>query len=349
MNINNKYFDKLKKNKKVFVIAEAGSNHSGSLHKAYKLVDIAKKAGADAIKFQSFLADEIASKNNKFNKINKKFRIYSDNLYNFYKKFQLPEHFNKKIYNYCKKKKIIFMTSIFGEKSLKLTLKINPVFKLASFEANYFELFDEIIKTNKFIIVSTGCSDESEIKLIKKFFLKKKFNNFCIMHCGSSYPLKFQDANLNYIKKLKKIFKRNLIGYSDHTLGVSSCIAAVALGAKVIEKHITLSKNDKSPDSFFSANFRELKLLVDSIRELEKSLGSEKKIITKSIKEMKQGQRTYFALRNFKKGTIIKKNMFIALRPKVKNSVNVELFFNFLGKKLKKKITINSPLLKHHL
>lgn len=349
MKLNNNYFYNLKKSKKVFIIAEAGSNHDGSLKKAYKLVDLAKKAGADAVKFQSFLADEIATTNTNYNKINIKFKKYAKNLYEFYKKFQLPPSFNKKIYNYCKKKNIIFMSSIFGNQSYNITKRLSHVFKVASFESNYFELLDNLIKTNKFIIISTGCSTEFEIKKIKNFFLKRKFRKYCILHCGSSYPLKFKDANLNYIIKLTKIFKNQIIGYSDHTLGVSSCIAAVVLGAKIIEKHITISKKDKSPDSFFSSDYNEFSLLVRSIREVEKSLGSKKKIITKSIKEMRLGKRTYFALKTYKKGDVIKKGMFIALRPRVKNSVSVEDFFNILGKKLKHKIKINNPLLLKHI
>ena len=349
MKLNNNFFHHLKKKNKVFIIAEAGSNHEGSLTRAYKLVDIAKKAGADAVKFQSFVADEIATTNEKYNQINKKFKKYANNLHNFYKKFQLPNSFNKKIHDYCKKKKIIFMSSVFGDESLKITSKLNPVFKVASFEANYFELLDKLTKKKKFIIVSTGCSDEKEIIKIKNFFQTKKYKYYSILHCGSSYPLKFKDANLNYIKKLKKIFNNQIIGYSDHTLGISSCIAAVTLGANIIEKHITISKKDRSPDSFFSADYKELSILIKSIREIELSLGKEKKVITKSINEMQQGKRTYFSMGNYKKGEKINKSMLKAFRPRVANSIGVENYFNIIGKTLKKDIKKNDPLLLKHL
>ena len=341
---NKDILNKIKKNNKVFIIAEAGSNHLRNLKRAYKLIDIAKEAGADAVKFQSFTADEIATKNIKYNKINKKFKSFSDNLYSFYKKYELPKDFNIKLFEYCKEKKIIFLTSVFGEDSLNLTKSFNPIIKIASFESNFFELFDKLIKLKKPIIISTGCSTELEIKKIKSFFNKKKYSNYAVMHCGSSYPLKFNQANLSYIYRLKKIFPNNVIGYSDHTLNISTSLAAVAMGAKIVEKHFTISKKDRAPDSFFSIEKKELKELVKNIREIEQSIGLEKKIIYKEIKEMRLGRRSYYANNNYKKGMIIKLGMFKALRPYVKNSVTAEKYLDCINKKLKNDIMINEPL-----
>ena len=132
------------------------------------------------------------------------------------------------------------MTSVFGEESLKISKNLSPVIKIASFESNYFELLSKLIKINKPIIISTGCSTEKDILNIRKFFEKKLFSNFSILHCGSSYPLKLEQVDLNYINRLKKIFPNNNIGYSDHTKNISTSLAAVALGAKIIEKHITI-------------------------------------------------------------------------------------------------------------
>jgi N-acetylneuraminate synthase/N,N'-diacetyllegionaminate synthase len=347
--LNKDILNNVKNNNKVFIIAEAGSNHLRSLNRAYKLIDIAKDAGADAIKFQSFTADEIATTNSRYNKINKKFRRYSDNLHSFYKKFELPQAFNIKLFKYCKKKKIIFLTSVFGEDSLNLTKSFNPIIKIASFESNFFELFEKIIKLRKPMIISTGCSHESEIKKIKNFFTKKKYTNYAIMHCGSSYPLKFNQADLSYIYKLKKIFPDNLIGYSDHTLNISSSLAAVAMGAKIIEKHFTISKKDSAPDSFFSIEKKELKEMVRNIREIEQSIGQEKKIIYKEIQEMRLGRRSYYANYKYKKGTRIRTKMFKALRPYVNNSVTADKYLNYINKKLKKNIDSNEPLMISHV
>ena len=342
--LNKNYFHKLKNSNKVFIIAEAGSNHLKNLKRAYKLIDIAKNSGADAVKFQSFTADEIAIKNLKYNKITNKFKKFSNNLYDFYKKYELPQNFNLKLYNYCKKKKIIFMTSVFGEESLNISRNLSPIIKIASFESNYFELFNKLIKLKKPIIISTGCSTEKDIISIKNFFRKKSYNNFSILHCGSAYPLKLNQVDLSYIRRLKKIFPNNIIGYSDHTKSISTSIGAVALGAKIIEKHITISRRDKAPDSFFSLEKEDLRKMVNGIREIEKSIGKSKKIIYKSISEMQRGRRSYYSQKNLKKGEIIKSGHFKALRPYVKNTLSAESYFNFMGKKLKKDVKILNPL-----
>ena len=347
--LNKNIFQKLNNSDKVFVIAEAGSNHLKNLSRAYKLVDIAKKSGADAVKFQSFTANEIAVKNFKYNKIKNKFKKFSDNLHDFYKKFELPENFNLKLYNYCRKKNIIFMTSVFGEQSLNISKKYSTIIKIASFESNYFELFDKLIKLKKPLIISTGCSSEQDILKIKNFFKEKRYTNFSILHCGSAYPLQLNQADLRYINNLKKIFPNNVIGYSDHTTNIFTSIAAVALGARIIEKHFTLSKNDGAPDSFFSLEENDLKKMIVGIREVEQALGKSKKIIHRSISQMQKGRRSYYSQRNLEKGEIIKPGDFKALRPYVKNSFKADSYFDFLGKKLKKKIKISNPLKFDHI
>ena len=236
------------------------------------------------------------------------------------------------------------MTSVFGEESLSFSKNLSPIIKVASFESNYYELFDKLIKIRKPIIISTGCSTEKDILNIKKFFKSKMYNNYAILHCGSSYPLKLNQVDLSYIKRLKKIFPNNNIGYSDHTKSISTSLAAVAMGAKIIEKHITISRYDKAPDSFFSIEQDDLTTMVKSIREIEKSIGKSKKIIYSSISQMQKARRSYYSQRNLKKGEIIKRGDFKALRPYVKNTLSADEYFKFLGKKLKKNIKILSPL-----
>ena len=345
----NSFLEKIKKQNKTYIIAEAGSNHMQNLRRAYKLIDIAARSGADAIKFQTYQADEIATKNNKYNKIKNKFKSYSSDLNTFYKKFELPQDFYEKIILYCKKKKILFLTSVFGLESFNFIKNKCPIIKISSFEFNYTELLSKIIQSKKPILISTGCSDQKDINNLKFFFKKRNFSDYSLMHCGSSYPLKLKDANLNYIKKLKKDFPNKIIGYSDHTLGISSCIAAASIGAKIIEKHFTISRKDGSPDSFFSLEETELTQMIKCIREVDVALGINKKIITKDIISMKKATRSYYATANYKKGTKIKPLMFKALRPHVQNSVQINNYFNFLNKRLKKKIDKNEVLKKEHI
>lgn len=343
--IKNNFFNKLKQSNKVFIIAEIGSGHLGKISRAFRLIDIASKAGADAVKFQTFKAEEMATLNNKYNKIEK----YPFNLFNRWRDLEFSFENYKKVINYCKKKKIIFMTSVFGTESLNFTKKFNSIIKISSFDLNYFELLDEAIKARKPILISTGISNEKMIEKLINFFKAKKFKNYALMHCGSCYPLRFEDANLNYIKKLNKKFPNNPIGYSDHTLNISSSIAAVALGAKIIEKHITISQKDKFPDAFFSLEYKNLDLMVRNIRELESSLGKEKKIISKSIMQNKKAMRSYYAVNFLKKNTIIKKGMFKALRPRVSGAIEIHEFYNFLNKKLNRNIKKYGLLKKNYI
>jgi len=340
----NNFFNNYKNKNKVFIIAEIGNGHLNNLKRIYKLINIASLAGADAIKFQIFSADEVATTNKKYNKIKK----YPYNLYERWKKMELHRDYFKKILKYCKKRKIIFMCSVFGLKSLEITKKFNSIIKITSFDLNYFELLDEAVKLKKPILLSTGISDEKEIKKTIKYLRSKKFNNFSIMHCGSSYPLKFEEANLKYILRLKKLYPNLVLGYSDHTLNISSPIAAVALGARVIEKHITISKKDKFPDAFFSLEYKELKEMIKNIREVEKSLGIPVKKITKSINKNKIAMRSYYSNYDLKKNTKTKKGMFKALRPRIKGSLNIEEIHYFLNRRLAKGIRKNEVLTKKH-
>lgn len=338
----NKNLNNLRNNRKTFVIAEAGSNHLQDLKRAFELVDIAKRSGADAIKFQSFTANEIATKNFKFNKINNKFKKFSNNLHDFYKKFELPEEFNLKISKYCKKKKILFLTSVFGKESLGLSHKLSPIIKIASFEANYYELFDEVIKLKKPIIVSTGCSSEKQIIEIKKFFNKKKYKNYAILHCGSAYPLKYEDVNLNYIQGLKKIFPQNLIGYSDHTIGISTCMAAVSLGARIIEKHFTLSRESGSADDAFSLTPDEFKQMIDSVRIVEKTLGNITYGGVKKENSSKNYRRSLFVTKDIKKGEKFSEENIRSIRPS--NGLHTKYYEDILGKTSRCDIKFGTPL-----
>ena len=268
---------------KTFIIAEIGVNHNGSLNIAKKMIDAAKKAGADAVKFQIFLADDLVLKNTKkvdYQKLNDQ----NKTMYRMLKKVQLSFNEFKILKKYCDKKKIVFISSAFDEKSILFLKSLNPkFFKVPSGEINNLPNLKIISKFNKKTLISTGMSTMNEIKdiikIVKNYGLKKK--NLIIMHCNSSYPTSINDANLNIIKTLKNKFNVK-VGYSDHTRGILAPIIAVSFGAEFIEKHFTLKQSLKGPDHFFSLTPNNFKIIEKNIRETEKLFGNLKKNISKS-------------------------------------------------------------------
>ena len=330
---------------KVFIIAEAGVNHNGSIKNAFKLVDIAKRANSDAIKFQTFKPGEITGMYTKKNNyISKNFKT-SLSRYDLSKKMCLSYENFKKIKKYCKRKKIIFLSTPDGEESLNfLADKLNiSKIKIGSSEITNHEYLKKIAKKNKPILLSTGLSNIKEIKksyeILKKNQKKPKIT---IMQCVSEYPAPINEMNINVLKTFKKIFKCQ-VGLSDHSIGNEAALAAVSLGATVIEKHFTINKNLPGPDHKASLSPKELEDFVKSIRRLELSLGSGEKKITlsekKNLKTIRRGIVAKFAI---KKGTIIKKNMICFKRPFT--GLNPFEFKKILGLKTNKNLSIDEPI-----
>jgi N,N'-diacetyllegionaminate synthase len=274
-------------NHKTFIIAEAGVNHNGLLKKALKLIDAAVAARADAIKFQTFKAENIATKFAPKAKYQKNEFFKKENQFQMLKKLELTRGMHLKCIQYCKKKKIIFISSAFDEDSLNFLKKINiKIFKVPSAEINNTPYLELLGKFKKKVILSTGMSNILDIDKAIRTLVKNgtSRNNITLMQCTSSYPTPFEEINLRVINSLKKKFKLP-VGFSDHSLGSIASIAAVAIGAKVIEKHITIDKRLVGPDHKSSLNPSEFKLMVDDIRIVEKILGSEIKHVTTSEKK----------------------------------------------------------------
>jgi len=273
---------------RTIIIAEAGVNHNGNLQMAKKLITAAKKSGADFIKFQSFHADLISIKTLRKTFYQKKNTYFkNENQNQMLKRLELHERKQKKLFEYAKKIKINFISSAFDIKSLNFLKKLNmKYFKIPSPEITNYPLLQAIGKFNKKIILSTGMSKINEIKSALKVLIKSgtKKSKISLLHCNSEYPTPFNDANLNAILTLKKKFKLKT-GYSDHTMGIEASIAAVTLGAEIIEKHLTLDCNLPGPDHKTSIEPEEFKQLVQSIRNIEISLGSGKKVVSKSEKK----------------------------------------------------------------
>jgi N,N'-diacetyllegionaminate synthase len=331
-----------------FIIAEAGINHDGSLEKAKELVDVAKVAGADAVKFQMFNTNKYISKDAFYASYMKKGLLNKKEKINeFFKRLEVDKNQLIEIQNYAKKKKILFLCTPFDSENGELLNRMGvPIFKIASFSLTNTFLLESIAKHKKPVIMSTGLHTISEIENAYNI-LKKSGKPVAILQCTSHYPIKAEEANLNVMKTFKNAFGC-LVGYSDHSMGINIPLAAVALGAKIIEKHFTLEQNDFGADHDASANPKELKDLVHGIREIEKAFGSSQKIITKIEKEVFRVHRPSLISKVFiKKGTKIKKNMLDMKKPGT--GIN-PLDINWvIGRKTKKNILKDRLIIKKHL
>ena len=325
----------MKKNK-VFIIAEIGVNHNGDVKTAKKLVDYAKKAGADAVKFQNFISSELVTKNAKKAPYQIKNTKNNDQQYKMLRKLELKLSDYFIIKNHCKKKKIDFLTSVFDVESLffverKLKQKI---IKIPSGEITNFFLLEKIDLSKYSIILSTGMSNINEIKKAinviskKKIYnlnSKKKFLNLkeinkikkkiTIMHCVTDYPVQDKYANLDCINSMKSDLNLN-IGYSDHTKGVLAPLIAASKGARLIEKHFTLNKRMNGPDHLASLDPKEFKEMVDLIRRFEKLNGSNnKKVFKCEFKNKLIARKSIVAKKYIKKGEKFNYENITAKRP----------------------------------
>ena len=319
------------KNNKTIIIAEAGVNHNGNMQLARKLIDVASKAGADYVKFQSFDVDHLILRNTKsaiYQEKNLKKKI---SQYSMLKRYQLAESNHKHLINHSKKKKIKFLSTAFEEKSLSLLKKYNlDYIKIPSGEITNYPFLKKISKIKKKILISTGMATVDEIKKALKVLRKRK-NEVTILHCTSDYPAKLNDLNLKFIKRLKQFGYD--VGYSDHSASVITPSIAVALGCKVIEKHFTLSKKLKGPDHKASLEPKELAKMISYIRDTEKMLGLKKKIITKSEQKTKLlVRKSIVASQNIKKGEYFSLKNITTKRPG--SGLSPFKMKKFLGKKV---------------
>ena len=309
-----------------FIIAEAGSNHDGKLEQAKRLIDIAAEAGADAIKFQAFKADKI------FNKIKNKDIV--DKL----KNLELREDWYKELSDYAHKKKLIFIASAFDEESADLLDKLGiAAYKVASYELTHIPLLEHIAKKNKPVIISTGMATESEVREAVECIYSTGNKQVIILHCVSQYPAEPENINLKSLLALKRIFECP-IGFSDHTAMIYAPIAAVALGATVIEKHFTLDKSLPGHDHAYALEPDELNQMVTGIREVEKMLGAEEIKPAECEINEREWRRAIYAACDIPEGTIITKDMLIIVRPSPEESLAPKYLKELLGKELKKNI-----------
>jgi len=322
---------------RIKIIAEIGPNHNGKLSLAKKLILSAQKAGADYVKFQTFLTEDVITE--KVKKANYQIRNSGTNETQFQmlEKLQLSFSDFHKIHNFCKKIKIKFLTTAFDLKSLQFVKPFNmDYYKIPSGEITNAILLKKIGSFNKKTILSTGMSTLIEVSNAVKLLIKSGLSRkkLTILHCNSDYPTNLNDVNMNVLKTLSKYFKVD-VGYSDHTMSINVPVVAAALGATIIEKHFTLDRNMSGPDHKMSLEPNEFEKMVLNIRDAELILGKSKKEPTKSeLKNIKFVRRSIVAQKNIKKGEKFTIKNISVKRPGT--GINPMKFFENLNKRSKK-------------
>jgi len=303
---------------KVFVIAEAGVNHNGSIKIAKRMVDAAVAAGADAVKFQTFKASSLVSKNAPKADYQRLRTKKNESHLEMLKKLELNLSKHKELLWYCHKNKIVFLSSPFDLESIDLLAHLGlRIFKIPSGEITNLPYLRKIGSFNKKIIISTGMASLREIRnaLNILVFCGTKKENITILHCNTEYPTPAEDANLMAMLAIKDNLKVN-VGYSDHTLGIEIALAAVALGARVIEKHFTLDRNMRGPDHKASIEPQQLRNMVCSIRNIEKAMGSGIKSPTSSeTRNLLLVRKSIVAKTDILKGNVFTEDNITVKRP----------------------------------
>jgi len=306
------------RNRKIFIIAEAGVNHNGSLALAKKMVDAAISAGADAVKFQTFKGENLATASAPKADYQKKKAAKGQSQLAMLKRLSLNADAHKQLAGYCRKKGITFLSSPFDLESVELLNSIGlEIFKIPSGEITNLPYLRKIGGLRKKIMLSTGMSDLEEIKTAVSILIDCGVakNDITVLHCNTGYPTPPEDANLLAMLTIRDVLKVN-VGYSDHTLGTEVAIAAGALGASVIEKHFTLDKGMKGPDHKASVEPDELKAMIGAIRNVEKALGAgTKKMSASESKNKTIVRKSLVASRFIKKGEFFGIGNIAAKRP----------------------------------
>jgi len=325
---------------KTFIIAEAGVNHNGSIDMAKKLIDVAAEIGADAVKFQTFKAERLVSRSALKAEYQKKTTDADESQFDMIKRLELNEDAHRELICYCKNKNIIFLSTPFDLESIDLLNNLGlEIFKIPSGEITNLPYIRKIGRLKKKVILSTGMADLEEIgnaiNVLIEYGTRKE--DITVLHCNTEYPTPFEDVNLLAMLSIRDAFKV-AVGYSDHTVGIEISIAAVALGATVIEKHFTLDKNMEGPDHKASLEPHELKAMVRAIRNIEKAMGDGiKKPSTSEIKNKLIVRKSIVAAKEIKKGEVLSEETLAVKRPG--NGMSPLEWDRVIGKRAKRNFT----------
>ncbi len=325
----NSFFQNIGNSNRTYFIAEIGNNHNGDLNKAIRLIDIAHESGADCVKFQmrhlpSVYRDKSLEK--------KGDDLSVEYVLDLLEKFELDIEDHKKLHSYAKEHGLDYACTPWDEKSIDILEEFDlPFYKVSSADLTNHFLIEKLIKTKKSILISTGMSYENEI-LETIQLLKSNNVDFGVLHCNSTYPAPFHDINLKYINRLYSF--HDVVGYSGHERGKEITMAAVALGAKIVERHITLDRNMEGPDHAASLEEEDLKDLIFCIRNIEESLGSdhERKISQGELMNRENLSKSLIAAHDIKLGTIIEDSMIKSRSPGL--GLKPNKYKNLIGKKI---------------
>ena len=329
---------------KPVVIAEMSGNHNGSIKIAKKIIKKAAESGVDMIKFQTYTPETMTLKSNKakFTIKDRKSLWKNNNLFELYKKAHTPWKWHKELFDFSEKNNLIPFSTPFDKTSLQLLESLGcKIYKVASFEITDLKLLENIAKTGKPIIISTGMATLEEIndavRTIRRYGCKK----YILLKCTSNYPASPKDSNLNTIVDLKKKFKCN-IGLSDHTLGIGVAVSSIAYGATVIEKHFVLDRSKGGVDSSFSLEPEEMKNLCIEVNNAWQAKGKIFYGVTKSEKKSLRFRRSLYFTRDLSKGEKISENDIKSLRPAI--GLKPKFLKEIINKKTSKKIKSGTPV-----
>ena len=317
-----------------FIIAEAGVNHNGDINLAKKLVDVAKDAGVDAVKFQTFKSEGVVIEECEIADYARENMGKNIKQIDMIKKLELKYEDFVELKRYCDKKGIMFLSTPHSYDAIDFLEPLVPIYKIGSGDLTNLPFLQKIAKKGKPIILSTGMSNLGEIEEAVGIIKKTGYDKITLLQCTTNYPTKMEEINLSVMETLKHAFKLP-IGFSDHSLGINAAIGAVALGACIIEKHFTLDKNLPGPDHKASLEPDDLKAMVNNIRDVEKALGNGIKKPTKEEDEIKKvARKSIVAKTDIPEGTIITKDMLEIKRPGI--GIKPKYYWEILGGKTKR-------------
>ena len=330
-------------NSKVFIIAELSANHEQNFDLAVETIKAMKEAGADAVKLQTYTADSLTLNCDK-----PWFKTREDSpwagmkMYDLYKKGETPWEWHKPLKELAESLGMVFFSSPFDLRSVDLLESIDvPAYKIASPEITDIPLIKKCAQTGKPIIISTGAATLEDIDLAVKTCLDEGNNQIALLKCTTAYPTPYDEVNLLQMEYLKERYNV-VIGLSDHTLGIEIPVAAVALGAKIIEKHFILSRDSNGLDRDFSLEPHEFKQMVSAVRNVEKALGKKEYFLTPKMKKALERRRSLFAVKNIKKGETFSEENIKSLRPGT--GLHPKYYYEILGKTAKEDIEKGTPL-----